>query len=107
MALPSLAEVRAYVRVPTTALSDEDLARMYGAVLEVQIRKCRTPEETELWPDALSQALLRGVQRQIAARNLPLGVLGGDAGEFGPQRIPYLDSVIEKLEGPYRVVVFG
>lgn len=108
---PTVEEVRAYLRVPATALSDEDLARMYAGEVEVQGRRCRwetpageQPDDTR--PDALAQALLRRTQREVAARNLPLGVLG-DAGEFGPQRIPFLDSVVEKLEGPWRVVVFG
>lgn len=107
--VPTLEQVRAYVKVPATSISDEDLERMRVAVIGVQQSKCRWPEtdpETTL-PDALSQAILRGCQRQVAAKNLPLGVLGGDAGEFGPARIPFLDSVIEKLEGPYRRMVFG
>lgn len=109
---PTLAEVRAYLKLPATALSDEDLARIYGAEIEVQGRKCRwdTPDGDDpntTRPDALAQSLLRRTQREVAARNLPLGVLGTDAGEFGPQRIPFLDSVVEKLEGPWRVVVFG
>ena len=107
MARPTIEEVRAYLKVPESALSDPDLIRMYAASIGVQDRRCRTPADDVNFPDALGQALLRRVQRQVAGRNLPLGMVGVDASEFGPSRIPVLDALIAELEAPFRKVVFG
>jgi len=59
------------------------------------------------YPDALAQGLLRRVQREIAARNLALGMVGLDAAEFGPARIPALDALVEEHERAYRRVVLA
>lgn len=103
-----LATVRAYLKVPATALSDEDLTRMLDGSRADQANRCQLPEPPA--PDdsaALDQALLRRVQREVAARNLPLGMVGLDAAEYGPQRLPYFDSLIEEHERPYRIMVLG
>jgi hypothetical protein len=101
MAAPlDLATVRAYLRVPATALSDEDLQRMLDGSADDQAQRCTWPDAT--YPDSLAQALLRRVQREVAARNLPLGMVGLDAAEYGPQRLPFLDSLVEEHERAYR-----
>lgn len=188
-----LATVRAYVRVPTTALSDEDLGRMLAGCSADQWARCiwpTTPAEpltlaidgmtatvtatggtpgalyyavwgdtfsdevtldpdgngtashtyldpgtytsivlnewaqtvviysamtvpddrpvaADTYPDALAQALLRRIQKEIAARNLPLGMVGLDAAEYGPQSLPFLDSLVEEHERAYRRVVLA
>jgi hypothetical protein len=107
---PDLATVRAYVRVPATALSDEDLERMMTAAATTQadgrdIDRGRDPD-TDAVADALAQAFLRRVQRQIAGRNLPLGMVGVEATEFGPTGIA-LDNLIYELERPYALAVLG
>jgi hypothetical protein len=94
-----LATVRAYLRVPATALSDEDLDRMLQGSADDQAQRCTW---TDPYPDSLAQALLRRVQREVAARNLPLGMVGLDAAEYGPQRLPFLDSLVEEHERAYR-----
>lgn len=109
---PDLAAVREYLRVPATALSDADLERMMGAASDDQLARCQWPGSdddatTEAYPDALAQAFLRRVQRQVAARNLPLGMVGLDAAEYGPQRLPYLDSLVEEHERGWRRVVLA
>ena len=43
-----------------------------------------------------------GALRELAARNVPLGILN-DQSEFGPTRLPQYDAEINRLEGPYRV----
>lgn len=58
------------------------------------------------FPDALAQALLRRVQREIAARNLPLGMVGLEA-EYGPANIPAFDALIEHHEHAFRRVVLA
>jgi hypothetical protein len=108
-----LATVRAYVKVPATSLTDEELQRMLAACTADQVARCAVPDPLEdpggydLAEAALDQALLRRVQREIAARVLPLGMVGLDAAEYGPQRLPYFDSLIEEHERGYRMVVLG
>lgn len=104
MAKPTLSEVRAYVQVPATVLTDEDLGRMLNASDQDQASRCTVPDP---YPDALGQALLRRVQREVAARNLPLGMVGLDSAEFGPERLPYFDALVEEHERPYRTPVLA
>jgi hypothetical protein len=100
-----VAAVRAYLKVPTTGLSDEDLTRMVGACSADQWTRCVWDPSD--YPPALAQGLLRRVQREVAARNLPLGMVGLEASEFGPQRLPYLDSLVEEHERAYRRTVLA
>lgn len=100
-----LATVRAYLRVPATQLADEDLQRMLDGCSGDQWARCVWDPET--YPDTLGQALLRRVQREVAARNLPLGMVGLEASEYGPQRLPVLDALVEEHERAYRRVVLA
>lgn len=105
--VPDVDTVRGYVRVPASSLSDEDLERMRLACLEDQTARCLWDDtDPEAYPDALSQALLRRIQREIAARNLPLGMVGLEA-EYGPASIPAFDALIEHHEHAYRRVVLA
>jgi len=110
-AIPDLATVRAYIRVPATVISDEDLQRMMDAALTDQIARCvwpgqDDPESTE-YPEALAQGYLRRIQRECAARNLPLGMVGLDGGEYGPQTLPAYDALIAEHEHAFRRVVLA
>lgn len=96
--------VRDYVRVSAVAVPDEDLDRMYGAAIRVQSRICTDTDDPPTWPAPLVQAVLRRVQRSIASKALPLGVLDA-AAEYGPARIPLYDALIEDLEISFRRVV--
>ena len=105
--IPDLAAVRAYLRVPATVLSDEDLERMRMTALTDQIARCmwpgqETPEPNDQYPDALAQALLRRIQRECAAKNLPLGMVGLDGAEYGPTSLPAFDSLITEHERAFR-----
>lgn len=100
-----LPTVREYVQVPATALSDADLQRMLDGSSDDQAARCAWPSGER--PATLDQALLRRVQREIAARNLPLGMVGLDASEYGPERLPYFDALIEEHERAYRRQVVG
>jgi hypothetical protein len=100
-----LAVVRGYIKVPTTQLADEDLQRMIDGCSADQWTRCEWDPAT--YPEALAQALLRRVQREVAARNLPLGMVGLDAAEYGPQRLPQLDALVEDHERAYRRVVLA
>lgn len=187
---PTLQQVRAWVAVPATAISDVDLQQILDGELAIQARICRIPsnpgpvdvtvdglgvtiavtggtpgvlyriawgdtysDEVTLddggngtvahdyadpgtfrvvafnstanavgtyvvevpgdgpvaldYPDALSRAVLRRCQRQIAAKNLPLGVIGQDGAEFGPLTVPSWDAEIRRLEASYRIPVIA
>lgn len=105
--MPTLGEVRDYLDLPETVLPTNELARLWQAARTHQLAVVR-PEVAEIpegeWPAALVQALLRRVQRSVAAKSLPLGYLG-DTSE-APARLLNYDAVIGELEGPWaRVVV--
>lgn len=99
-----LATVRAYLQVPATVLTDVDLQRMIDAADADQIARCTIPDP---YPAVLAQALLRRVQREVAARNLPLGMVGLDSSEYGPERLPYYDALVEEHERAYRTPVLA
>jgi hypothetical protein len=107
--IPDLATVRSYIRVPATVISDEDLQRVMDAALTDQLARCTWPDQEtpESYPEALGQAFLRRVQRECAARNLPLGMVGLDGGEYGPQTLPAYDALIAEHEHAFRRVVVG
>jgi hypothetical protein len=46
---------------------------------------------------SLEQAFYRRVQREVAGRNLPLGMVGVDSAEYGPTRIA-ADQLIDEHE---------
>lgn len=102
---PTLQQVRAYIGVPATAIPDEQLQLMLDACLADQAARCR-PYLTDAYPAELAQALYRRVQREVASKNLPLGMVGIDA-EYGPARIPTYDALIEDHERPWRAQVVG
>jgi hypothetical protein len=108
---PTLVEVRAYLGVGADQLPDDQLERIYGAAQIEQAQLCRqagTPDALapEI-PFPLAQALLRRVQREVAAKSIPLGLVGPEGGDFGPTQVPYFDSLVEGHERGYRRVVLG
>ena len=109
--VPDLEQVRAWVQVPATQISDDDLQQILDAELAIQARTCRLPpdpdaEGTEAtYPAALARACLRRCQRQVAARAVPLGMVGADASEYGPVNLPSWDAEVGRLEASYRQVV--
>lgn len=117
--VPDVQTFRRWLEVPVSpSLPDTDLQRVIDAEVAGQVLTCRVPmtdppvdsgqipaPDLEAWPADLVQALLRRVGRELAARGLPTGLVGD--GEYGPARLPFFDSEIERLEGPRRKVVFG
>lgn len=104
---PDLPAVRAYVHVPATALADEDLARMMSAAQADQEERCTVPDDPEPLPGNLEQAFLRRVQREIAAKNLPLGMVGIEASEYGPTSLATYDTLVQEHERGHRRVAVG
>lgn len=112
LGIPTLEDARAWVGVSTSAISDEDLAQILDAEAEIQARLLELPDDPDpdtgeeaTYPDPLARALLRRVQRQVAAKSLPLGMMGGDAGEWAPVGLQSWDAEIQRLEASYTVPV--
>ena len=101
---PDMADVRAYIRVPATSLPDADLTRMMISAATDQTARCNTDlgrdPDTGAVNESLAQAFLRRVQREVAGRNLPLGMVGVDSSEYGPTRIA-ADNLIDEHERPF------
>jgi hypothetical protein len=101
---PDIGDVRAYIRVPATSLPDEDLTRMMITAATDQTARCNTDigrdPDTGTVNESLAQAYLRRVQREVAGRNLPLGMVGVDSAEYGPTRIA-ADQLIDEHERPF------
>lgn len=96
------AEVRLWIGVPATVLSDAQLQDVIDAETSAQALICTIDDDTE---SDLKQAALRRVGRAVAARNIPTGLVPGS--EFGLMRLPLIDAEIERYEGPHRKTVLG
>lgn len=112
--VPTPEEVRTWVQVPASAISDEDLAQILAAELAIQARTCRLPDDPDpdtgeeaSYPDALARSCLRRVQREIAAKALPLGIVGSEGTDYGPLVLRSWDAEISRLEASYRQVVIA
>jgi hypothetical protein len=108
---PTPEQVRAYIKVPTTALSDDDLELMLQTAIGDQVERCTWGQDdgrddAEAVPAPLVVAVYRRVQRDVAARNLPLGMVGVES-EYGPRSVPALDALVEHHERPWRRVVLA
>jgi len=111
--VPDVADVRAWIDVPASELSDDQLAGILAAEADHQTAYNEVPEGTVTLPYALGQALLRRCARSAAARGVPLGTLPpqmtgtpqdyGTGITYGARFLPQLDAEVERYEGPYRV----
>ncbi|WP_323792418.1 hypothetical protein [Nocardioides sp.] len=72
----------------------------YLAEVTDQANRCRV----EPYNSALAEALVRRVSRNLAMRNLPLGVVLDDV---GATRIGSNDPEVRRLEGHYRKAPIG
>jgi hypothetical protein len=100
--IPDVAEVREWAAVSLSSLSDVQIQQIINAEEALQAAAC---EVSPVYPDALAQALLRRAAREIAARQLPVGLSADTGGEYAPIRLPSFDAEIERLEAPYRIIV--
>lgn len=95
------------VPVPTVEEVAQRLGKQAGHISDAylaevtdQANRCRVEEYT----DSLGEALVRRVNRNLAMRNLPLGVVTDDTGST---RIGSNDPEVRRLEGPYRKMPIG
>lgn len=70
------------------------IAEAYLAEVTDQATRCRVA----IYNDALAEALCRRISRNLAMRNLPLGVVIDDVGST---RIGSTDPEVRRLEAPY------
>jgi hypothetical protein len=106
MAVPSTDDVRKWVNVPATSVSDAQLSQVITSERLNQAASCTVPLAEADYPEDLAQSLYRRVARQLAGRQIPLGIVG-DGSEYGPATLATFDAEVERLEGPRRMVVFG
>jgi hypothetical protein len=104
--IPTLEEARAWLGLTTAQISDEDLQAILVAEQVVQARLCALPAEPDaVYPEPLARALLRRVQVHVARKNLPLGMIGGDATEWSPVSLTAYDAEVQRLESSYLIPV--
>lgn len=105
--VPTVIEIRAWLKVSTAAISDVELQDILDAEAQLQAEACRVPDtwpdDPDTFPPLLRLALYRRCGRSVAARGVPLGLTAGD--EYGPTRLPQLDPEIERLERRLRKFV--
>jgi hypothetical protein len=101
---PDLDTIRVEIGVPSTVLTDEQLGLIAAAAQDVVMGSYEWagPE----LPAGLYQVFLREVSRTVAARGLPLGMVGTDS-EYGVARLTTRDSEITRLGAMYRKRTFA
>lgn len=107
MGVPTLPEIRAWSQI-SGQVTDAQLAQVLEAETALQDASCRWGDVTAptgMRPPPLTQALMRRVAREVAARDQALGFVQ-DA-EFGPVRLSSWDAEITRLERPYQRQVLG
>lgn len=92
---PTLAEIRTWIQVPATVMDDTLLGWVADAEQLAQGTDC-APVPTPL-PGDLHQAFVRRVARHVAARGVPLGLIGLDS-EYGASRLVQWDAEVDRLE---------
>jgi hypothetical protein len=105
--IPTLEDARAWIGLTTAQVSDEDLTAILDAEQTIQARLCSLPVDsvTAVYPAPLARALLRRVQCHLARKNLPLGMIGGDATEWSPVSLTSWDAEVQRLESSYLIPV--
>jgi hypothetical protein len=101
--MPTVDDVAFYLRSIAGTWTTVELQDALNAERSAQRDRCG---ERAIYPDALRQALLRRVSRNLAMRLLPLAVNTGDA-DAGPTILPGNDPEVRRLEAPYRRLVMG
>jgi hypothetical protein len=108
-AIPTVDEVRKWLRLADTSMDDDELGDILAGEVENQGQVCRVPlaypDDPNAYPHALRMAVFRRCGRAVSAKGVPLGLVQ-DA-EFGPSKLPSFDAEIERFERPLRKFVAG
>lgn len=105
--IPTTDDVREWVALTPAQVSDDDLDEIRAAELAIQTRLLVIPADVEgaVYPAPLARALLRRCQCTLAKKNLPLGLVGGDAAEWSPVSLQTWDAEVQRLESSYTIPV--
>lgn len=98
---PTPEMVRAWLALPETSITDDQLKVLLAAESTSQALVCTV----DPWAPDLTQAIYRRVGRAAAATGAPLGVVAGN--DFGSASLPRWDAEIERYERPYRKVLLA
>lgn len=101
--MPNVDDVAHYLKASAASWALDELQDALDAERGAQRDRCG---ERAYYPDALRQALLRRVARNLAMRRLPLAVNVGDA-DGGATILPGRDPEVRRLEAPYRRMPIG
>lgn len=96
--VPTFPEVKSYLG--TSSASDAAVRLALEAETATQARVCRV----DPYSADLGNALMRRVARNLAMKNVPLGV---QMDELGAVRLGSTDPEVRRLEAPYRRLVIG
>jgi len=111
--VPTVADARLWTGASVEAIPDADLEQIHAAELAIQARLLAIPDDPDadgnegIYPEPLARSLLRRIARQIAAKALPLGLVGGEASEWSPVTVRSWDAEIDRLEGSYVIPVIA
>lgn len=115
MAQPDVTTAAAVASVLNTDAAGARFVAGYKAAEEAVRRRCRwphgpvdpdDPDGDQLpAPADLVQSVILRTARYMARGNSPDGLVG--MGELGAARVATIDRDVERLEGPWMVVVFG
>lgn len=105
--MPTAEDARTWIGLSVAQVSDADLSAILDAEAAIQARTCEIPpdEVGAVYPEPLARALLRRVQCHLAKKNLPLGMVGGDAMEWSPVSLQTWDAEVSRLESSYLIPV--
>jgi hypothetical protein len=98
--VPTADEVRVRFGLPVEVVPEEELDDVLAQESDAQAKSCRI----DPYGYDLRGAIFRRVQRALAAKGVPLGVL---ADEFGSSPLVSTDAEITRLEGPYQKFNIG
>lgn len=103
---PTLADVKAWMKLDPSDTSD-DVALTEGMSAAQAHMRTQTVVDDYAGdlPGDLRESFFLRVQRYLARRNSPDGLVGFS--DFGPVRVSSFDADIERLEGPHRKVVLA
>ncbi|MFT4295638.1 MAG: hypothetical protein QM582_09530 [Micropruina sp.] len=110
MAQPNVTTAAAVADVLKTPATAPRFVAAYKAAEAATRKRCRWPYADSDGdpipaPDDLVQAVILRTGRYMARANSPDGLVG--MGDLGMMRVSSVDRDIERLEAPWRPVVFG
>lgn len=107
MSAPTEPEVKAYLEATGGTPSQAELSNALKAERAAQAAICRVPADDAVWPADLTEALKRRVARNLAMKNIPLGVQSAMSEAAVSTIRVGSDPEIRRLEAPHRKHTIG